>query len=67
MLFRSFIPTWYKELGYSAAVYSGLATTILLESALGTIGSGSIAENNNIKFTGESHDHRQPACAEPWH
>jgi len=46
---QSFIPTWYKELGYSAAVYSGLATTILLASALGTIGSGSIADKRGRK------------------
>ena len=41
---QSFIPTWYKELGYHASFYSALATTLLLTSALGTIGSGSLAD-----------------------
>ena len=47
---QSFIPTWYKNLGYSSAVYSGLATTILLTSALGTIGSGSLADRRGRKL-----------------
>lgn len=41
---QSFIPTWYKELGYHASFYSSLATVLLLTSALGTIGSGSLAD-----------------------
>jgi FSR family fosmidomycin resistance protein-like MFS transporter len=41
---QSFIPTWYKDLGYHAAFYGSLATTLLLTSALGTIGSGSLAD-----------------------
>ena len=41
---QSFIPTWYKELGYHASFYSSLATTLLLTSALGTIGSGALAD-----------------------
>jgi FSR family fosmidomycin resistance protein-like MFS transporter len=41
---QSFIPTWYKEMGYSSAFYGSLATVLLLTSALGTIGSGSLAD-----------------------
>ncbi|HEY7031915.1 MAG TPA: MFS transporter, partial [Thermomicrobiales bacterium] len=41
---QSFIPTWYKEMGYHAAFYGSLATTLLLTSALGTVGSGSLAD-----------------------
>jgi len=41
---QSFIPTWYKDLGYHASFYGSLATTLLLTSALGTIGSGSLAD-----------------------
>jgi FSR family fosmidomycin resistance protein-like MFS transporter len=41
---QSFIPTWYKDLGYHASFYSSLATVLLLTSALGTVGSGSLAD-----------------------
>ncbi|MEA2523634.1 MAG: transporter, family, fosmidomycin resistance protein [Thermomicrobiales bacterium] len=41
---QSFIPSWYENLGYHASFYSALATTLLLTSALGTIGSGSLAD-----------------------
>jgi MFS transporter, FSR family, fosmidomycin resistance protein len=41
---QSFIPTWYKDMGYSALFYSLLATTLLLTSALGTVGSGNLAD-----------------------
>lgn len=41
---QAFIPTWYKELGYSASFYGPLATTILLASAVGAIGSGTLAD-----------------------
>jgi MFS transporter, FSR family, fosmidomycin resistance protein len=40
----AFVPTWYDDLGYSAAFYGALATTITLASAAGTIGSGSLAD-----------------------
>ncbi|HEY8448566.1 MAG TPA: MFS transporter [Thermomicrobiales bacterium] len=43
---QAFIPTWYEELGYSASFYSPLATTLLLTSALGTVGSGSLADKH---------------------
>jgi FSR family fosmidomycin resistance protein-like MFS transporter len=43
---QSFIPTWYKDMGYSALFYSLLATTLLLTSALGTVGSGNLADRH---------------------
>jgi len=41
---QAFIPTWYQELGYSAAFYSLLATTFVLASAFGNIGTGGLAD-----------------------
>ncbi|MDQ4025265.1 MAG: MFS transporter [Actinomycetota bacterium] len=41
---QAFVPTWYRQLGYDAAFYGPLATTIVLASALGTIGSGTLAD-----------------------
>ncbi len=41
---EAFIPTWYKSLGYGAAFYGPLATTVVVASALGTIGSGTLAD-----------------------
>jgi FSR family fosmidomycin resistance protein-like MFS transporter len=41
---QAFLPTWYKSLGYSAAFYGPLATTLVLSSALGTVGCGSLAD-----------------------
>jgi FSR family fosmidomycin resistance protein-like MFS transporter len=41
---QAFLPTWYQSLGYSAAFYGPLATTLVLSSALGTIGCGSLAD-----------------------
>jgi MFS transporter, FSR family, fosmidomycin resistance protein len=41
---QAFLPTWYKSLGYGAAFYGPLATTLVLSSALGTIGCGSLAD-----------------------
>ncbi len=43
---QAFIPTWYKRLDYGATFYSLLATTLLLTSALGTVGSGSLADKH---------------------
>ncbi len=43
---QAFIPTWYDDLGYSEAFYGFLATTITLASALGTLGSGSLADRH---------------------
>jgi FSR family fosmidomycin resistance protein-like MFS transporter len=41
---EAFIPTWYKSLGYSASFYGPLATVVVISSALGTIGSGQLAD-----------------------
>ncbi len=41
---EAFIPTWYKGLGYSAGFYGPLATTVVVASAFGTIGSGTLAD-----------------------
>lgn len=41
---QAFIPTWYKSLGYGPSFYGPLATTLVLASALGTIGAGSLAD-----------------------
>ena len=47
---QAYIPTWYKELGYSSFFYSALVTTLLVSTALGTIGSGTIADRRGRKF-----------------
>jgi FSR family fosmidomycin resistance protein-like MFS transporter len=41
---EAFVPSWYESLGYSAAFYAPLATVLLLASAIGTIGCGSLAD-----------------------
>ena len=41
---EAFIPTWYKSLGYSASFYGPLATVVVVASAFGTIGSGTLAD-----------------------
>ena len=41
---EAFIPTWYASMGYSAAFYGPLATTVVLASAVGSIGSGTLAD-----------------------
>ncbi len=41
---EAFIPTWYKSLGYSPSFYGPLATTVVIASALGTVGSGQLAD-----------------------
>lgn len=41
---ETFIPSWYKSLGYGPAFYGPLATVVVLASALGTVGSGSLAD-----------------------
>jgi MFS transporter, FSR family, fosmidomycin resistance protein len=42
--FQAFTPTWYEQLGYGPAFYGPLATTLVLSSAAGTIGCGSLAD-----------------------
>ena len=41
---QAWVPTWYHQLGYPPWFYGGLASTIVLCSALGTIGCGSLAD-----------------------
>ncbi len=43
--FEAFIPSWYKSLGYAPTFYGPLATTVVLASAAGTIGSGRLADH----------------------
>jgi len=43
-VFQAFTPTWYRELGYGPAFYGPLATTLVLASAVGTVGAGSLAD-----------------------
>jgi FSR family fosmidomycin resistance protein-like MFS transporter len=41
---QAFTPTWYHEMGYPAWFYAPLATTIVLASAMGTVGCGGLAD-----------------------
>lgn len=41
---ESFIPSWYKDMGYSASFYSALATTLVLATAVGALGVGTLAD-----------------------
>ncbi len=43
-VFQSFTPTWYKELGYGPEFYGPLVTTLVLSSAVGTVGCGALAD-----------------------
>jgi FSR family fosmidomycin resistance protein-like MFS transporter len=43
-VFQAFTPTWYKQLGYGPEFYAPLATTLVLSSAVGTIGCGALAD-----------------------
>jgi FSR family fosmidomycin resistance protein-like MFS transporter len=43
-VFQSFTPTWYSQLGYGPAFYGPLVTTLVLSSAVGTVGCGSLAD-----------------------
>ena len=45
----AFIPLWYEELGYSRPYYAALTTTLLVASALGTVGVGSLADRHGRK------------------
>jgi FSR family fosmidomycin resistance protein-like MFS transporter len=44
MVFQSFTPTWYAQLGYGPGFYGPLVTTLVLASAAGTVGCGSLAD-----------------------
>ena len=41
---EAFVPAWYASMGYPAALYGPLATTLILSSAVGTVGCGSLAD-----------------------
>lgn len=41
---EAYIPTWYHQLGYQPWFYGPLATTVVLASAAGTVGCGSLAD-----------------------
>ena len=43
---QAFIPIWYRELGYGPAFYGPLATTIVLSSAVGAVGAGTLADRH---------------------
>ena len=43
-VFQAFTPTWYKQLGYGPEFYGPLATTLVLASAIGTVGCGALAD-----------------------
>jgi FSR family fosmidomycin resistance protein-like MFS transporter len=43
-VFQAFTPTWYEQLGYGPEFYAPLATTLVLASAVGTIGCGWLAD-----------------------
>ena len=43
-VFQAFTPTWYRQLGYGPEFYGPLATTLVLASAVGTVGCGTIAD-----------------------
>ena len=43
-VFQAFTPTWYRDLGYGPAFYGPLATTLVLASAAGTVGCGTLAD-----------------------
>lgn len=47
---QAYLPTWYEELGYHATFYSLVTTTLLLSSAVGTIGSGTIADKHGRRI-----------------
>lgn len=44
LVLETYTPTFYRELGYPASFYGPLATTIVLASAAGTVGVGSLAD-----------------------
>ena len=47
--FQAFTPTWYRGLGYGPAFYGPLVTTLVLSSAVGTVGCGALADRYGRK------------------
>ena len=43
-VFQAFTPIWYKQLGYGPDFYGPLATTLVLASAVGMVGCGTLAD-----------------------
>jgi FSR family fosmidomycin resistance protein-like MFS transporter len=43
-VFQSFTPTWYAQMGYGPGFYGPLVTILVLASAVGTVGCGSLAD-----------------------
>src|SRR2546429_8263586 len=43
-VFQAFTPTWYRQQGYGPEFYGPLATTLVLASAIGTVGCGSLPD-----------------------
>lgn len=41
---QNFIPLWYDDMGYGASYYGPLATVIILASAFGALGAGTLAD-----------------------
>src|SRR5262249_60755328 len=41
---QGFTPTWYHQLGFQPWFYGPLVTTLVLSSALGTVGCGALAD-----------------------
>ena len=41
---QNFIPLWYDDMGYGASYYGPLATVIILSSAFGALGAGTLAD-----------------------
>lgn len=44
VVLQAFTPTWYSSMGFQPWFYGPLATTLVLASAIGTIGSGTLAD-----------------------
>ncbi len=47
---QAYVPTWYKEMGYSSFFYSALVTVLLISTALGTVGCGTLADKFGRRF-----------------
>ncbi len=47
---QAFTPTWYHQLGYGPWFYGPLATTVILASAIGAVGTGSLADRFGRRF-----------------
>ena len=48
-VFQAFTPTWYRDLGYGPGFYGPLATTLVMASAVGTVGCGALADRYGRK------------------